>query len=167
MLTERRKADRAKMAETLIAIAAEFGCSTEVEREGENSICPRRIQVTVIHPRGLKCGFDFDGESCQHDIFVNGWHFAGECDTTLADCFPHGVVNPHHFRKCTTACEGFDSLCLHVRAVLGKANDGSLFCPKRERARIAENGTWQEQAAKWEEYRKEFAEQQAAKRAQA
>lgn len=157
VLTERRKADRAKMAETLIAIAAEFGCETEVEGEGENSICPRRIQVIIKHPRGLQCAFDFDGQSCQHDVFVNGWHFSGECDTVLADCFPQGVVNSHHFRKCTTACGGFDSLCQHVRAVLTMANSGALFSEERERKRVAEYGTWQEQAARWEEYRQEFA----------
>lgn len=160
-LTERRKADRAKMAEKLATIALEYGATVEIEREGENSICPRRIQVSIVAARGLACGFDFDGESCQPDIYVNGWHMGLNTDACLSDRFP-GSVNNSHFRKSTTVRHGFDDLCDHVRQVLEMANAGTCFDAERESRHVAKNGTWQESAARFEQWRQELQANKAA-----
>lgn len=158
-LTERKKADRAKMATAVIALAEEFGIAYEVEKEGENSMRPRRWQVSIVTPRGLACSFDFDGQSCQHDVFVNAWHTIRNTDVCLSDAFP-GEVNRCHFGKSTTLCYGFDELCAHIRKVLEMAANGSAFDAEREAAAVAKDGTWQERAARFDLWR---AEMQAAK----
>jgi hypothetical protein len=154
-LTERRKADRAKMANTLAELIRSFAIEPTIEREGESSMHPRAWVVGLQTVNGLRCGFDFDGQSCQHDVYVNAWNLGLHTDKLFADGFPGGTINPHHFAKCTTVAYGFDALCQHVRDVLEKDRDGTLYSAEREAANVAKSGTWQERKAKWD---KSFAE---------
>ncbi len=156
-LTEARKADRAAMAKALVALAESHGAACTVTPEGSDSYRKRRAAVTINAPRGLDVTIDFDGESPQPNIFVNAWHMGLETDARLAlGRFPNGDVNPHHQSKCTTVSHSFDALLDHVGIVLTRANTGDLFDLEKEAQDVAKNGTWQEQAARFAQWREEL-----------
>ncbi|WNL50824.1 hypothetical protein RPALISO_237 [Ruegeria phage RpAliso] len=162
-LTEKRKADRARMVKELVAVVAECGATCEVRPEGADSISPRRSVVAIEGPRGLCCGIDFDGQSCQPDVFVNAWNMSIRTDACLTiGRFPDGDVNPFHQRKCTTVVYGFSALLDHVRNVLTRATDGELFDPVKEAEHVKENGTWQEREASFAAWREELAAKKSA-----
>lgn len=160
-LSERRKADRALMAAHLENLVTICGATAKIEDKPYGDSSPRLIRVEVEAARGLRCGFDFDGDSTQPDVFVNPWHMSLDTDACLSDVFP-GSVNPYHFTKSTTVCHGFDELCQHVKQVLEMAKDGTAFDPAREAASIKKNGTAAERNAKWAEYRAEWQADKAA-----
>jgi hypothetical protein len=156
--TERRKADRKRMSEELFAIASQYDLAgITLTKEGEDLAYLRAAIVELTTKRGLACRFEFDGESCQPDVYVNAWHMILDTDACLSDRFP-GSVNHAHFRKSTTVCEGFAALCAHVVAVLEGDKAGWIYSEAREAAHVAKNGTWQEQKTKWDAY---FAERQS------
>lgn len=151
MLTERRKADRTRMAQALATIAADLGASVQIGAEFDG---PRKITVSIAAARGLCINIDFDGKSCQPDVFVCPWHMSSKTDACLSDAFP-GSVNPFHWSKAMTVCYGFENLCAHVAEALEMARDGSCFDPDREVRSIAKNGTWQEREARFAQWRTE------------
>lgn len=154
-LTERKKGDRVKMAAIIKGVCSELGATVET------TTIAREIMLHIEGPRGLNVSIDFDGDSCQPDVFVNGWNIR-RSDARLSSAFP-GDVNPYHFSKSTTICYGFDDLCAHVRQVLEMANGGSCFSAEREAACIAKNGTWEESRARFASY---IEEQRAGESAQ-
>lgn len=154
-LTERRAADRQTMANTLAQIATECGATAEIEKAPFGDMSRKMIMVRIRCQKGLQCAVEFDGESCQPDVFVNGWNIDADSDACLADTFP-GSVNHYHFRKSTTVSEGFAALCDHVRDVCTKAAVGSIFDAERERDHVAENGTWQERRAQFQAWREQM-----------
>jgi hypothetical protein len=164
-LSERRKADRVKMAKILADLVTECGAETEVQVRPYETMMPQLIRVGIKAARGLRLGVDFDGKSCQHDIYVNAWNISTKFDTCLSSAFP-GDVNPFHFSKCTTVEYGFAALCRHVRQVLEMARDGSAFDAEREAAQIKKAGsTAAERQARWAVWRVEFEKECDAKRA--
>jgi hypothetical protein len=152
-LTERRKADRAKMATIIAEIAREYGATAEIKPEGSTSYRQRRIMVKIVAQRGLCLNLDFDGQSVQPDIHVMSWHFNTDTDTCLSDKFGVlGSINPYHFRKATYIGEGFKDLCFALRYGLELAQNGEAFDEDREVAAIAKDGTAAERAARWNAY---------------
>lgn len=124
-LTERRKADRQKMADRVHAIAAHHGATVTRENEGECFLGPRAVLITIEAARGLRVGIDFDGASPQPDVHVLAWHIAPGSDARLSPRF--GNINPYHQRKCTTVAYGIDALCRELADKLTMARDGSAF----------------------------------------
>lgn len=152
-LTERRKADRLKMALELVALATSLGATAAIEPEGSITYAPYRIVVRITAARGLRIAVDFDGKSCQPDVHVMSWHFDLNCDTCLSDRFGLlGTINLYHFRKATYVAHGFDALCLGLEYGLELARDGTAFDSVREASSIAENGTAAERNARWKTY---------------
>lgn len=140
-LTERKKADRAQMATAVAMLAASLGAAVEIEREGENSICPRRVMVGIRAARGLCVSVDFDGQSCQPDVHVISWHMSTDCDTCFADTFERAAgLNRYHFRKATAVAYDFDALLVSLAAGLELAQSGAAFDDAREAAAIAKRG---------------------------
>lgn len=137
-LTERRKADRAKMAEAVRALAVEMGCAATVVDRPYGDMSPQEIVVNIRTDRGLCLGVDFDGQSTQPDVHVLSWHMATDVDTRLSDAF--GSVNPHHFRKSTDVARGLDQLLDVLRRKLALCRDGSAYSAEREAAMIKKNG---------------------------
>lgn len=128
MLTERRKADREKMAAEVSALAISLGAKVEISNPAPLS--PRGIWVEIEAPGGLSVTVDFDGQSCQPDVHVISWHMRpARNKARLAPCFPGGDVNPFHRQKATYIARGFDELCAHLREVLAMARDGSIYMP--------------------------------------
>jgi len=161
-LTERRKADRKKMAtdlfETVVAYPLKEITLTE---EGRDEAYPRAWILAIKTHNGLACRFEFDGESCQPDVFVNAWHMVLDTDARLSDRFP-GSVNQAHFRKSTTVCDGFSALKSHVVAVLEGDKAGWIYDSEREAAAVAKDGSWQERKARFDAWSEERAAQRAA-----
>lgn len=125
-LSERRKADRETMATRVMEIAAE--CGTAAERLGEGD-CDARNEAVVklVAPGGLCLTVDFDGKSIQPDVFVMSWHMHYKSNNLLNEGTFGGNVNPHHFAKATYIGNGFDDLCVKLRAGLMMCADGSAY----------------------------------------
>lgn len=157
-LTERRKADRLKMADEIESIVRE--CGATCVRSDPAPLSPRGIWLEIEGAGGLCVTVDLDGESVQPDIHVVAWHVSGDSDSCLAASF--GDVNPHHFRKATHVAYGFEALRQEVRRGLMAARDGSAFDAERQARHIAENGTAVERAARFAEWRKELEAQRVS-----
>lgn len=153
-LSEKKKADRAKMAEIVRALAVEMGCTAEIEDQPYGDISPRMIMVRIRTERGLKINIDFDGQSCQPDIHVMSWHMSTRVDTCLSNAF--GDINPHHFRKSTDVAYGFDHLIRILSRKLEMARNGTAYDLEREARMIAKDGTAAEREARFALYRQEL-----------
>ncbi len=128
MLSERRKADRERMAADVAALARELGARVEISNPAPLS--PRGIWVEIEAPGGLSVTVDFDGQSCQPDVHVVSWHMRPVRNKArLASCFPGGDVNPFHRQKASYIARGFDELAAHLREVLSMALAGTIYMP--------------------------------------
>ena len=105
MLTEKRKSDRAEMARQLSALALSFDFGAVIYPE-PTFLRDHRTTVALEFPRGLRLNVDFDGKSCQPDIFVLSWHMDFRFDTRLKLSFATSV-NSYHHQKGTDIAEGF------------------------------------------------------------
>lgn len=159
-LSETRKKDRVEIAALVCATLSELKIDHSWTREGFDAAYPKAHVITVLAPKGLRVRIEIDGDSCQPNVHVLPWHFDAKSDTCFSDAF--GNINQFHFRKATLVAEGTDGLLAHLREQLTMAIDGTAFSPEREAAAIAKDGTWQERHARWEEYRKEWQEQNDA-----
>lgn len=162
-LTEKRAADRIKMAAILQDLIIDCG-ATYARRDGVAGGYPgpRVIRLEVRAPRGLCVAVDLDGESCQPDVHVLSWHMSSDTDARLSDSFG-GNVNRCHFRKATYIAHGFEDLCDQLREGLEKAASGRAFDAQREADCIAKDGTAAERAARWNKWREEEAAKQSVK----
>lgn len=126
MLSERRKADREKMAQIIHALAIECGATAKIEHQPFGAMSPRMIMVN-IESAGVALGLDFDGDSSQPGTFVLSWHFATHGDQRkLADA-PGWSVNAYHRHKATDIVEGFEELKAVLMARLVALKDGTAF----------------------------------------
>lgn len=151
--TERRKSDRAKMADAVAEIAREYGATATIEPEGSNDICPRRVMIRIEAQRGLCLNLDFDGKSCQPDVYVLSWHFNHDTDACFSDRFASfGSLNRFHFRKATHVAYGYTALIATLERCLDLAQGGEAFDPDREAAAIRIDGTAKERNARWNAY---------------
>lgn len=120
-LTERRKADRAKMASLLVEIAEKHGALAEVT-PGDG---PNTLAIRISTPRGLHVRVDLEGKSIQPDIHVLPWHMHYESQDKLAPEF--GDVNPYHHRKATQVAYGWNQLRDNIDRGLNMAAKGTAF----------------------------------------
>jgi len=125
MLTERKKADREKMATMVEALCAEMGVPCRRSEHG------RSIEVR-IEPRDAVVGIDFDGShfNTQPDVFCMPWNIQFRSDRRFSDKFGSAVgaeVNPFHRRKCMGFADGIDSLLVRLRSALECINRGEAF----------------------------------------
>ena len=113
-LTERRKADRAKMAAQVAGLAAEHGIAARIV-SGEHQR-PRAMFVNLEGPHGLRLTVAFDGSNPQReaDTYVLSWH--GVERGWRLDPHRFGRVNPYHGHKATDVAHGFGALL----AMLGR-----------------------------------------------
>ncbi len=129
-LTEKRKADRAKMADLLESAMIEAGASvTRPEPLGDREI---RLEVQV--PGGAYIGVDFDGHSSQPDVHVITWNT--QSDSLFAFSAAMGSVNEFHFNKASRVAHGFDALLSVLRRDVALLLEGRGYSPERA-AKIA------------------------------
>jgi hypothetical protein len=119
-LTEKRAADRKRMADQLQQLVLRLGGTVE-----RSQLTPRCEMLDITGAQGLHVYIDLDGESCQPDVHVIPWHITSPSEAKLAPSF--GDVNPHHFRKATHVVYGFAALHAEIERGLSAAKDGSAF----------------------------------------
>lgn len=127
--TERRKADRKRMADALAALAAHHGATVSREIFGYDNGREEHVSFAL---NGLSLHLDFDGSSCQPDVHVCAWIIDSGSERELSAKFGRTVraeVNPCHRRKCTAVAYGFADLYADVDAALRYAADESAFQP--------------------------------------
>jgi hypothetical protein len=127
MLTENKKVDRTKMAKDMEAIITVAGAT--FEREDGNSIEPQCIRLNVRAAHGLRVSVEFDGQSCQPNVYVLSWNIS-HTDARLSHAFPN--VNPVHYQKSTDVCYGFEHLCFVMKRRLEVAANGTAFSAERQ-----------------------------------
>lgn len=130
--TERKAADREKMAAYLETFLREAGAT--VSRE--DPLGARSVRLKVSVTGGAYISVNFDGDSCQRDIFVCTWNT--ECDSVFAFSGYMGEVNPFHFAKATRICYGFPELCDTLRDDVETLLSGKGYCAERAAIKAAE-----------------------------
>lgn len=125
-LTERRKADRAKMAGHIAELARQYGIGNLTTAEQHGS---RQVSVDLAGPHGLKTTIQFRGNSphSQPDTYVLSWHGVEDGWQLSPDTFGH--VNPCHGHKATDVIRGFRPLLAALRWRFEDITDGSAFIP--------------------------------------
>lgn len=124
-LTDRRKADRAKMATMVEALCTELGAS--VERSERD----REIHLEVALGEG-RVGLEFDGGpyNLNPDCYCLPWNTARRSDAKMTPAFGRAVgaeVNPFHHAKCMGFADGIDDLLFRLRAAMECINRGEAF----------------------------------------
>ena len=121
MLTETRKADRAKMAQILSNAVLEAGAlSADIKPA---SYDPAITVVRIEAPGGAHIVVDFDGRSPQPNVHVATWNTP---DTVfLAPAF--GDVNPYHYGKASRVGHGLDRLIDLLEADLDDFVSGDAY----------------------------------------
>lgn len=113
-LTERKKADREKMAAMLAEAVTTAGGQATIDLDWGDS---RELMVRIVAPGGAYVNVDFDGSTIQPDVHVATWN-------TPRGVFIHpamGDVNPHHYGKATRVEHGIDRLIARL------VNDIEIF----------------------------------------
>lgn len=131
-LTERRKADRAKMAAQVAALAANHGITARIV-SGEHQR-PRAMFVNLEGPHGLRLTVAFDGSSPQReaDTYVLSWHGV-ERGWRLRPYVFGTRVNPFHGHKATDVAFGFPELVALLDRRLAAVADGTAFVQQEAR----------------------------------
>jgi hypothetical protein len=121
VLTARRKADRAIMADRVVDLAS--ACQVAAWHRPERS-GTRLTLVDVQGPHKLRLTVKFDGTARDPDVYVLSWH--GTEGARLApEAFSH--VNEYHGHKATDVARGFGALELLLRRRFASIADGSAF----------------------------------------
>lgn len=127
-LTEKRSADRVKMARLVELLAIEHGWKAEYSEF--NTSLETRIDLTG--PRGLSVGVEFESKNAMPDNYCLAWHFALASDDTafLSDAFGRyqgSSINGTHRRKCTAFAKGIDTLLDKLDMAMQMARDNTAF----------------------------------------
>lgn len=125
IFSEKRASDRNAMVHLVCAMCAEFSITHKVERPFLNN--KRAVAVLIEAPHGLRLTLDFDGNSCQPNVFVMSWYTHYEYPRTKLSPAAFASVNPYHFGKATDVAEGFDNLRTVLRARFTAIKDGSAY----------------------------------------
>jgi hypothetical protein len=128
-LTERRKPDRAAMAEHVAELARAYGLVAGIIPERAGS---RETKVAIAGPHTLALTVAFRGDSpqCEPDTYVLSWHMRPWADEgkdyRLAAAFC-GSVNLQHADKATDVAGGFRALVELLTQRFASIADGSAF----------------------------------------
>lgn len=125
MLTERRKADRNKMAAMIESLCAETGATVE-RSERDREI---RLDIRI---GAARVGIEFDGGSfnTQPDVYCMPWNVDWDSDARFSAAFGHAVgasVNEAHRRKCMGFASGIDALLIRLRMAIECVTAGDAF----------------------------------------
>ena len=151
MLSQSRKPERKKIAKRIEEICNEFGAQFSMEEGGYYDENEYRMRATTA--RGLSVQITIrrkTGKGINKESFVLPWCVWGS-DAYLKSDFPLGSVSPNG-NKATVVVQNSDELFDHLAKVFARANDGSLFDNEKEAQSIAENGTFQESADRFQKY---------------
>lgn len=121
MLTERRAADRIKLAAIVKTVCDKHGATCELLTEGRMIRCEIALD-------GVRAGIEFDCDAEREllDRYCVPWN----SDKRLAPAFAavaDASVNPHHRMKCTAFYAGAERLERNLDAVLALIASGEAF----------------------------------------
>ena len=124
-LTERRKADREKMAVMVELLCCEIGA--KVERQMRD----REIRLEISFS-DARVGIEFDGGpfNTQVDLYCMPWNVCLDSEARFTTKFGIAVgaeVNPHHRQKCMGFADGIDALLLRLRFAMECIKRGEAF----------------------------------------
>jgi len=125
-LSERRAADRKKMAALLEQVITECGATFE-RREGGQFPGPRNIRLEVSAAQGLQVAVNLNGDSRRPGTYLLSWNMEIGATAELNDATFGGSVNPHHRHKASYVAHGFDDLCVQLKRGLDLAASGEAF----------------------------------------
>ena len=131
MLTERRKADRETMMAGVEALLQRLKVPYRHDELNLSIICPRRVSIELMFPRGLRLTVNFNGDSPQPDVFVLSWHVSTKSRACLSDIFDS--INNYHFQKATDIATGYERLLWKLESRILAVQDGSAFSLEREK----------------------------------
>lgn len=117
-LTERRAADREKMARMLADAMIAAGATAQIDREWGG---PREVMVRITAPGGAYINVDFDGDSSQPDVHVATWN------TPEAVFLNMPGMNPHHFSKCNRVARGIENLIATLSSDVERLASGAGY----------------------------------------
>lgn len=130
-LTVSRAADRRRIADQLVEIAAKHGAHA-VKAEGRHYPGPRAILVRIETPEGLEVGIDLDGSSREPDTFVLPWYVGHRHKVEMTPALgtvAGAEVNPFHRQKCTAVAWSVPDMLAQVDAVLALNASGRALRP--------------------------------------
>lgn len=141
-LSEKRKADRAKMADLLVEAMVKAGAKAVIEPSQDLT---RRVDVRIFAPGGAGIHVDFNGGSTQPDVHVCTWntHGAVFLDPDI------GSVNLFHYGKATRVCYGLDDLIDQLRKDVERFVDGSGYLSHDDPRIVAMKETYKERCWTW------------------
>lgn len=126
MLTERRHADRLRMAGMIEDLCREFGASCAIEDHSD-----RRELWCEISFGAARVTIEFCGQpDALPDCYCIPWNIRPDCDETMTAAFGRAVgdeVNPVHRRKCMTFATGIERLLASLRSAFACIADGRAF----------------------------------------
>lgn len=122
---ETRKEDREIMLRAMQRLCEKFGVPYEIDRAFLGSA--RAVAIGIRGPTGLALTVDFDGNSCQPDVFVLSWHMMTDSrfDNTIIRSDFAQSHNEYHKRKATDVFRGFESLIRVMSIRLQRIADGT------------------------------------------
>lgn len=145
-LTERRKADRIKMANLLKEAVEQHGATCKIEDWAVKFNTPsRRIMCHVVAPGGAEISVSFDGDTSQPDTFVATWNTRGKLWINPA----MGPVNPHHFSKLNRVAMGFDHLLMVLTCDIDDFADGKGYLTEDHPKIQAMKASYEERGWPW------------------
>lgn len=121
MLTERRAADRIKLAAIVKAVCDKHGATCELLTEGRMIRCEIALD-------GVRAGIEFDGDA--QAALLDNYCVPWNSDKRLSYEFEitaGASVNPHHRMKCTAFYAGAERLERSLDAVLAMIASGEAF----------------------------------------
>lgn len=124
-LSEKRKADRTKMAAILRDAVIAHGGTCEIRDWAVDfpDRGYRRLTCDITAPGGATIGVSFDGATSQPDTFVATWNTRGKLFINPI----MGDVNRHHWSKLNRVCYSFDQLLLVITCDMDDFADGKGY----------------------------------------
>lgn len=124
-LKESRKKDREIMLRAMQRLCEKFGVPYELDREFLGNT--RAVAIGIRGPAGLALTIDFDGNSCQSDVFVLSWHMMTDSrfDNNVIKSDFAQSRNEYHKRKATDVFRGFERLIRIMSVRLQRIADGT------------------------------------------
>lgn len=121
MLTERRAADRIKLAAIVKAVCQKHGASFSALTEGRMIRCEIALD-------GVRAGIEFDGdaERALLDNYCVPWNSEKRMNYEF-EITAGASVNPHHRMKCTAFYAGAERLERRLDDVLALIGSGEAF----------------------------------------
>lgn len=145
-LSEKRKADRIKMATILRDTVLEMGGKCEIVDWAEKYDRPsRRIMCEIEAPGGATIWVSFDGDTSQPNTFVATWNTRGKLWLHPS----MGAVNPHHWSKLNRVAYGFTHLLMIITNDLASFADGSGYMTEDHPKIQAMKASYEERGWAW------------------